>query len=268
MKNANDVLKDILKELAGIENVVAIGRTNDPAMEIRPGESDIDVFVYCDIIPSEGVRSKIYEHYVNAGLSECQINAISSGLWGIADKYILAGVETWIMYFSASETLDEVEEILAGHRLDKEGEFYPIGRLATLKNIHVCHDERGYLQSIKNRLKEYPKSLAKAMIAHHRSLLNDEEDFGSAVRRKDVFFYHAVIDDALNHFLQCLFALNNTFFPSRKRSESFLKRFESKPERCYERIVEILSLGTNPDTLNESYSAWVGLAEDLKKLMV
>ena len=110
----------------------------------------------------------------------------------------------------------------------------------------------GLLQTFKDRLKEYPKDLANAIVRHHWGALQDPENFERAVSRKDIFFYHFALDMALDHFLQALFALNKVYFPSRKRSEQYIQGFQSKPAACTDRLREIIALGSTAETLDRS----------------
>ncbi len=93
--------------------------------------------------------------------------------------------------------------------------------------------------------------------------LADNEDLERAVQRKDLFFYHFALDLALDHFLQVLFALNNTFFPSRKRSMEYIQGFEIKPMDCENRLTQVILKGATSDTLGESYQIWSDLVQEL-----
>jgi len=96
--------------------------------------------------------------------------------------------------------------------------------------------------------------------------LGDREDLERAVVRKDVLFYHFALDLALDHYLQALFAVNRTYFPSRKRSLSFIDKFIVKPHGCNERLLEIIRLGGYPDGINESYNLFSDMVNELKDL--
>ncbi len=42
------------------------------------------------------------------------------------------------------------------------------------------------------------------------------------VLRKEVLFYHQVLENSLDHLLQALYALNHMYFPRRKRIEEYI----------------------------------------------
>lgn len=60
------------------------------------------------------------------------------------------------------------------------------------------------------------------------------------------------IDEFLDHFLQALYAKNRRYFPSRKRTESAIAAFERKPQNCYERLLKVVNLGSNENTIDDS----------------
>jgi len=171
------------------------------------------------------------------------------------------------MYFTVSQTLIDVESILNGEYPDKlDNYYYPIGRCAMLKNINVLYDKNDFLYALKKRLSEYPDKLAKILIQYHLNELEDTEDLERAVIRKDVFFYHFAMDIAIDHFLQALFAINRTYFPSRKRTLDFIKNFNVKPEECSEKLLEVVKLGSFSEGINQSFMLWNNTVNELKKI--
>jgi hypothetical protein len=171
------------------------------------------------------------------------------------------------MYFTAIETLTNAEAVLSGKYPDKlDNYYYPIGRLAMLKNMSVLYDKNNFLNDLKKRLSEYPNELAKILIKYHLDELEDTEDLERAVVRKDVLFYHFAMDLAIDHFLQALFAINKYFFPSRKRTLDFIEHFNIKPEGCNEKLLEVVRLGSFSEGINQSFMLWRDLVNELKKL--
>jgi len=108
--------------------------------------------------------------------------------------------------------------------------------------------------------------LEDVLIKYHLEKLKDREDLERAAGRKDVLFYHFAFEIAMDHFLQALFAINRTFFPSRKRTHEYIVRFDRKPANCYERLLEAIRTGAGPDGLAEAYAVWDGLVLDLLSL--
>lgn len=263
-KTIQITLNRLISALARHHSIRAIGLSGGERPLPRPGEADIDLFVYCTPIPSKDERKQILLS-LEEQMEQVEIGKLESGHWGQGDCFLLEGIETWLLYFTVVEARAELEATLDGQYLGRlDSYYYPIGRCAMWKTMRAFYDPDGFLQSIKQRLKEYPPELAASILDHHLKALDDVEDLERAVDRKDVFFYHFALDLALDHFLQALFALNKEYFPSRKRSEAYLRQFESKPAECEQRLHRVVAFGANAGTLEQSYKIWNDLIQDLK----
>jgi hypothetical protein len=134
-----------------------------------------------------------------------------------------------------------------------------------LQKINILYERDNFLSSLKERLSVYPEKLAEILTQYHLEGLEDREDLERAVTRKDVLFYHFAMDLAIDHFLQALFSMNKVYFPSRKRTMEFIKNFEMKPERCGERLLEVIKLGSCPQSIEQSYKLWNDLVNELQQ---
>lgn len=259
-------IKKLVDVLARHTSVRAIGLSGGERHLPEPGEGDIDLFVYCNEIPTGSERATMLMS-LREELSQVEVGKLAGGHWGQGDCMSMAGVETWLLYFTVAEARAELEEILSGKYLGRlDSYYYPIGRCAMWKNMQALYDPEGILGSFKQRLTDYPAELQRRLIDYHLQALDDVEDLERAVNRRDVFFFHFAMDLALDHFLQALFALNKEYFPSRKRSESYLQGFKTKPADCAQRLRQVVALGGNVGTLKQSYKLWNEVVCDLKQL--
>ncbi len=247
----------ILRQLSALKEIRAIGKTGGSAL---PADgSDIDVFIFCDVIPTPEARIKALSPHKILSQGE-----LEGPFWGLTDYLDVGGLDICLMFFTAAAFTNSVESILRGERLEREGNcFYPVGRCASVLDMHVYFERDGYLSDLQNRLRDYPELLARKMIARHIGSICDEEDFGRAVARGDVLFYHATLDLALDSFLQMLFAVNRRFFPSRKRSAALVADFALQPADCAARMQRTVELGAHSETLAESFRLWSELCNDL-----
>lgn len=260
------ILDSLINDISGMEEVQSIGISGSKMPLPKAGEGDIDVFIYCDKIPDPSEREAILNQR-GSFLQDGKITVFHGGHWGVGDFVLINGIETWLMYFTVTETLNEVESVLDGKYPDKlDNYYYPIGRLAMLKGINILYDRSEFLDTLKKRLSQYPDKLARQLVNYYLDDLDDTEDLERAVIRKDVLFYHFAMDLQVDQFLQALFALNRTFFPSRKRTLDYIKNFSIKPESCDERLLEVIRLGGFSEGVNKSYELWKGLVEELKKI--
>ena len=74
------------------------------------------------------------------------------------------------------------------------------------------------------------------------------------------------MEEALDHLLQALFALNNTYFPSRKRMQQYIEKFEIKPQDCYSRLLAIVEESVHEETIEQSVMHLRQLTEEVKSL--
>ncbi len=265
-RDTEAILDFLVDRISSIEEVQSIGISGSKTPLPKAGEGDIDIFIYCDTTPEFKKRQDLRD-IMGDLMHEWEINAFEGGHWGTGDYALINGVETWMMYFTTDKTISDIESILNGNYPDKlDNYYYPVGRCAMLENISILYDREGFLQSMKDRLSEYPDKLAERLIRYHMEALEDTEDLERAVNRKDVLFYHFSLDIAIDHFLQALFAINRTYFPSRKRSLDFIERFDKKPDRCSERLLEVVKLGGFDEGIEKSYEIWCNLVSGIKSL--
>jgi predicted nucleotidyltransferase len=261
-----EITRLLTDRIRTMKEVQSIGISGSKNQLPKAGEGDIDVFIYCDTIPELEKRQAIVNQLRDI-LQEGKFNVFEGGHWGIGDFVLINGVETWLMYFTVNETLNDVESILIGDYPDKlDNYYYPIGRCAMLKDINVLVDKNDFLYSLKKRLSVYPDKLAEILIQYHLNELEDIEDLERAVTRKDVLFYHFAMDIAIDHFLQALFAMNKTYFPSRKRTLDLIKNFIVKPERCDEQLLDVVRFGACSESINHSYELWSNMVNNLKRI--
>jgi hypothetical protein len=261
-----EILDRLVSHISGLPMVQSVGLSGSKSPLPKMGEGDIDLFIYCDKIPALTQRQAVLDA-LSGVMMECKANVIQGGRWGYGDFALLNGVETWLMHFTVEETLADVESILSGDQPDKlDNYYYPVGRLAMLKNMTVLFDKSGFLSSLKIRLAMYPEKLRKKLTDYHLNKLQDTEDLCRAVTRRDAFFYHFALDIALDHFLQALFAMNSTYFPSRKRTIQYLNNFTVQPTDCALRLNEVLRLGGDGETVPQSFAQFQSLTEELMKL--
>ena len=266
VNDTKKIIDTLINNISELSEVQSIGISGSRISLPEAGQGDIDIFIYCDMIPFPEIRQAIINKLDNL-IHESKINVFEGGHWGTGDYMLVDGVDTWLMYFTVHETLTEVESILDGKYPDKlDNYYYPTGRCSMFENINILYDKSNFLGDLKKRLSEYPDKLRKILILYHLGKLDDTEDLQRAVSRKDVPFYHFALDIAIDHFLQALFAVNRTYFPSRKRTLDYIEKFSIKPERCSEKLLEVIRSGSFPEGIGKSFAVWSSLVDDLKKL--
>jgi hypothetical protein len=249
---------NLVREISKCEAVKGIGQTGDINAKLVPGLSDIDLSVLCTNIPAQEVRERIYSMFSDQ-YTKCTLNVCTGGMWGYGDILLFDGIEIMPMYFTVDEMEFYLNEVLQGKHLGVIGGFYPTGRLSSVETINILYEEDSTWTALKEMVKRKPSELFEKLYQHHINRVLNDEDLGRVILRKEVLFYHQVLERSLDHLLQALFALNRTYFPSRKRMEEYIHGFENKPINCYERLIKIIEMAASSETMVES-------VRDLKEL--
>lgn len=263
--DANDFKNRLVEEIAKCDEILGVGQTGDMHAPLIAGKSDIDLFVLCDHIPEAGRRISLYKP-LNGLYDRLEMEVCSGGVWGSGDVFCVHGIEVMPMYFSAAEMRKYVDEVLEGKRLEKEGSFYPVGRLASIETIHVLWEKNNAWTDIADKVRTYPQEFFDRWYSSEAGRMMDEEDLGRAQLRHEVLFYHQVVEEFLDHFLQALYAKNGRYFPSRKRTEGAIAGFARKPQDCYNRLLKIVNLGGRESTMDDSIEELRSLCKELREL--
>lgn len=262
--NANDFRDKLTKLISEIPAACGIGQTGDLNAPLVPGKSDIDMFVICDKVPSREERLELYQA-LKGSYDSLQMEVCAGGIWGCGDIFICEGIDVMPMYFTVSEMQNYLEEVLDCRHLEKEGRFYPVGRLASIENLNVLWEKDESWTKIISLVKKHPSNFFEAWYHNEVSRIIDEEDLGRAELRHEVLFFHQVVEEFLDHFLQALYALNNQYFPSRKRTEKTIESFTDKPKNCAARLAHIVVMASNEATIPEAVAEIRKISAELKK---
>ena len=263
--NVTKIKEELVNDISKLEFIKGIGQTGDINAPLIPGNSDIDIFVIGTKIPSEEERKQIYTKYKSV-YSELMMNVCNGGVWGYGDILLIDGVDVMFMYFTVAETNEYLDEVLQGKHISREGEYYPVGRLSTIENISILYEENQEWSDMTTKLKKRPNDLFNKMYEHHMRWVINDEDLGRALLRREVLYYQTVLENAMDHLLQALYALNSTYFPSRKRIEKYINGFIYKPENCYERLIKIMECSVFSDKIPESVAELRKLTEEIREL--
>jgi hypothetical protein len=260
-----DAFALLIEAVANLNHVAAIGQSGSGTLPVA-AECDVDVFVFCEQIPSEAQRKSMLRALGDVAC-DIAVGALHSAYWGEGDSLRLCGMEVWLLYFQRDAQETYMRQVLDGlHPQRVELYFYPTGRLATLLGMTALYDPRGVLAGYRALLATYPDTLRHALLACHVPALADTEDLCRAISRGDVLFFHFALELAVDHFLQALFALNRCYFPSRKRTMAHAARFALRPEGLEARLADVLRLGGDAATLSEAWFYWQALSDELRAL--
>src|SRR5512144_1229812 len=108
----------LVHALARNNSIRAVGMSGGERSFPEPGAGDIDLFVYCTEIPAEAERKDMLTS-LPEGVEQVEIGKLESEHWGQGDCFFMAGIETWLLYFTVAEVRAELEAILSGNYLGR-----------------------------------------------------------------------------------------------------------------------------------------------------
>lgn len=139
MNTTEQIIDILIIKISAMPEVRANGISWEEKPFSNTCEGDIDIFIYCDAIPDADKRQAVLQE--TDGLRQTQVDVLEGGHWGVGDSSFANCVETWLMYFSAEETLEGINTILNGEYSDKlDNYYYPTGRCAMLRDMWIRYD--------------------------------------------------------------------------------------------------------------------------------
>lgn len=261
---APELKTQLITQLSMDEKIKGIGQTGNIEAQLIPGKSDIDLFVLCTEVPSQEERKQFYSQLTLQDFT-LQMEVCGGGIWGYGDILVMDGIDVMPMYFTITEMKDYLEEVLQCRHLDKDGRFYPVGRLASISTIHILYEEDTAWTSLKTMVNNKPASFFQTWYENEINQVIDEEDLGRSELRREVLFFHQVLENALDHLLQALYAVNFCYFPSRKRTLEALESFQWKPERCGERLLKMITNAVEAGTMDMAIEDLRKMTEEIKE---
>ena len=140
-KLLNDCYPLLIKAISEINEVLAIGKSGGDTLPEK-GESDIDIYIFCNQIPDIGTRQASIDK-LGSYIESAKYSENSGRFWGTIDFINVDNTEICLMYFTTACMDEEIRSVLDGMRLDKEaGVFYPTGRCATILSMNTLYDPK------------------------------------------------------------------------------------------------------------------------------
>ena len=262
---AIELKNKLVTVLSSCDRIKGIGQTGSMDIQLIPGKSDIDLFVLCSEVPPKEERMLWYQGIQNEKF-DLQMEVCNGGQWGYGDILVVDEIDVMPMYFTIKEMHDYLKEVLECKHLEKEGRFYPVGRVASIATIHILNEKENAWTNLKNMVNQKPNTFFQRWYENEICQVLDEEDLGRSELRKEVLFFHQVLENSLDHLLQAVYDINKCYFPSRKRTMPAIDEFQYKPVDCFERLIRIVQNGSREETMDQAISDLKNIALEVKKL--
>lgn len=238
-------IKEVIEKYSEIKTVESILLIGSRATPFYDQQSDYDLYIiYSGIKPLICERNALLEI---DGISNFEIKP-ESNIW--SDEWIQSG-ETFLLNSikvdSGYQSLDFLKAVVKGVVADGEismeiMKFRPYTIPGLIEESQILFDKNGELTDLRHIVRPFPVNLKSKLIDNGKLIisesLEDMEDFCIRGIGNNAFLFHLWrVSDGI---CQILYALNEIYNPSSKRTEEHLEILLKKPFDFRKRFERIL----------------------------
>lgn len=231
--------ENLCKELSELKEIDAIALGGSRTGEVFDQNSDYDLYLYVNALPSESVRKSILEKY-------CSYMEIGNSFWELEDDCTLKnGIDIDILYRDINGFAQGIEDVVVncnGHN------GYTTCMWHNLLNCKILLDKTGSLKLLKEKFNvPYPAQLKKNIIERNMKLLHGflpsyEGQINKALKRGDKVAVNHRVAAFMESYFDIIFALNEMTHPGEKREVLYAKNnAKILPVKFEENINELFS---------------------------
>lgn len=242
----HEEIKAVIKKYSEIRSVESILLIGSRATPFYDQQSDYDLYIiYSGIKPLVCERNALIGI---DGISNLEIKS-ESNIW--TNEWIQSG-ETFLLNSikvdSGYQSLDFLKSVIKGVVSDGEisleiMKFRPYTIPGLIEESQILFDKNGELDILRQIVRPFPENLKSKLINQGKEIvsesLEDMEDYCNRGIGNNAFLFHLLrVSDGI---CQILYALNEIYDPSSKRTEEHFEMLKKKPadfRMRFERILE------------------------------
>ena len=230
---------EVYKQADGLK-AMAVGASVSKDRATR--YSDLDIIMIWDELPEKSFFEKAYHE--NGG-ERRYIHSKSEN--GMLEIYYVKNVECQFSHQHFSFYEDIVKQLQA-ESLEKIPHLIGDGFL-TVKPLYG----EDYIQSVKDRLSQFPEGLRKKMVERYLRFGPFDELRYRFQKTENIIWNTDVISIYVKRLLSALLGLNRMYIPGDFRKVDYLiNKMKHKPENLYQRILDLYS-GRPVEILDKLY---------------
>lgn len=242
------VFEKLYREFAALNEIKAIALGGSRATDNYDAQSDYDLYLYCDGIPSEAVRTEILNRY-------CSYIELNNQYWETEDDCTLNnGIDIDILYRDMQDFGEGIARVVEQYQASNG---YTTCMWHNLNTCKILYDETGELAALKKRFAvPYPDRLRAEIIGRNRKLLSGylpsyEGQILKASKRHDLVAVNHRTAAFLESYFDIIFALNRMTHPGEKRMIEIAIRDATILPADFEKNIDALfeSLYGNSETV-------------------
>lgn len=256
------VFEKLCREFAALNEIKAIALGGSRATDNYDAQSDYDLYLYCDGIPSEAVRTEILNRY-------CSYIELNNQYWETEDDCTLNnGIDIDILYRDMQDFGEGIARVVEQYQASNG---YTTCMWHNLNTCKILYDETGELAALKKRFAvPYPDRLRAEIIGRNRRLLSGylpsyEGQILKASKRHDLVAVNHRTAAFLESYFDIIFALNRKTHPGEKRMIEIAKRDANILPADFEKNIDALfeNLYGNSETVAEILRSIIDHLDDV-----
>lgn len=270
------VAEDVAARLGEIEGVAAVvlGGSHARGSAEEGSDMDLGIYYFPSRLPSfERLRQLGRE--LHSGDSPSQVFDFGEwGPWENGGAWLrIQDIEVDWIYRDLEQVSNAIKECTRGivSRHYEPSQPHGFKNYIYLGEIHYCRplfDPAGVLGELKERIRIYPPSLKRAIVADFLFEAGFMLELAEpAADRGDAFYVCGCLFRCGAALVQVLYALNETYFMNEKGAVRAADSFALRPSEFSARITSILAaLGHDSDSLRANLGGMAALVSEVRDL--
>lgn len=261
--------KEIAPALRYLKQVKAIAFYGAIAQGFADEYSDIDLMCLCSKIPSADERTKVLTKFFKLKYIG---NEDSKGRKIGLDLFMYKGKNFGIEYQEISDLVKRLKLVEKRGFIAKDDEQL----IGSISNAKIVWDPAQVYANLKKKLAKFEKKPDWLVKLLWNRLINFSKKgwpggvgLGQAILRKNHIWAGKLVQMYTDHFLLCLYAINNKFYTdmSQKWAYKEIATFKHKPKGCVARLEKVYLLGNKPNELKAKIKLFSSLIKDTTPLI-
>jgi len=258
--------EELCKALSELKEIDCIALGGSRAGEVFDENSDYDLYLYVNSLPSESVRKSILEKF-------CSYIELGNSFWELEDDCTLKnGIDIDILYRDINSFAQGIEDVVVNANSHNG---YTTCMWHNLLNCKILLDKNGKLKQLKEKYTvSYPAQLKKNIIERNMKLLHGflpsyESQIIKALKRNDKVAVNHRVAAFFESYFDIIFALNEMTHPGEKREVLYAKKNAKKlPVNFEENIDKFFSSIFDDSKFEIVPKILANIIEELSKILV
>lgn len=229
--------EELCKELSELKEIDGIALGGSRAGEVYDQNSDYDLYLYVNSVPSETTRKSILEKF-------CSYMELGNSFWELEDDCTLKnGIDIDILYRNTNSFAQGIGDVVV-KAISHNG--YTTCMWHNLLNCKILFDKTGQLKKLKEKFTvPYPAKLKKNIIERNMKLLHGflpsyEGQIIKALKRGDKVAVNHRVAAFFESYFDIIFAINEMTHPGEKREVLYAKKNARKLPANFEENIDAL----------------------------